>query len=161
MFVLPQMVKAEDGAEAKIWVDKADFGPGKTVNIFGSGFRVNAVITVSVTWPNSQVDSWSSLASDSAGNFTTTYYLVGMYGTLSVIATDGTNRATTTLTHPTFGMTGLFLSTKHIFQFLKYSSYGSVVYININDSANTTRHKSPTSMPGVQIVNKKYENEKT
>jgi uncharacterized repeat protein (TIGR02543 family) len=83
---------------ATIWTDKTDYTPSETVTIFGSGFLVNSVIDVQVTRPDSTVDSWNNVTSDAAGNFTTTYQLDGITGVYTVVATDGTNTATTTFT---------------------------------------------------------------
>ena len=82
---------------AVIWTDKPDYQPGDTVTIYGSGFLANAPITVSVTRPDFNVDSWTA-TSDSDGKFTTTYPLDGILGTYTVTASDGTNTASTTFT---------------------------------------------------------------
>ena len=88
------LVKAEN---AQIWTDKADYAPEETVIIYGSGFLPDATITITVTRPDSSVDSWA-WAADVDGSFVTTYQLDGITGTYTVTATDGTNTATTTFT---------------------------------------------------------------
>ncbi len=80
-----------------IWTDKADYSPEQIVTIYGTGFLSNAAITVSVTRPDSTVNTWVP-SSDALGSFTTTYMLDGIQGTYQVYATDGVNWATTTFT---------------------------------------------------------------
>ena len=89
-------------ADASIWTDKADYSPEETVTIFGSGFLANAEVTVTVTRPDGSVNppAWT-VTSDESGNFETAYLLDGILGTYTVVATDGTNTATTTFTDAT------------------------------------------------------------
>ncbi len=109
-------VMAEDSAVSspRIWTDKADYAPEETVTIYGTGFAPNSPITVNVIRPDGHVDSSLDAESkilyrvtiiyqpdgttDADGNFTATYDLDGILGTYTVIATDGTNTATTTFT---------------------------------------------------------------
>jgi len=97
LMVSAMLVLASVRAEgtATIWTDKADYSPGETVTIYGSGFVADACVTITVTRPDSSMDTWSVTA-DSSGAFTTTYLLDGITGTYLVTATDGTNTATTT-----------------------------------------------------------------
>ena len=87
-------VKAEGTV---VWTDKAEYTPGENVTVYGSGFRTDASVAVSVTRPDNHVDEWS-VSWDGSGNFITTYQLDGIEGTYTVTATDGTNTATTTFT---------------------------------------------------------------
>jgi uncharacterized repeat protein (TIGR02543 family) len=82
---------------AVVWTDKEDYAPEETVTIFGSGFLPNAQVTVSVTRPDSHVDTIYAVT-DEYDNFTCTYQLDGIEGVYTVTATDGTNTATTTFT---------------------------------------------------------------
>ena len=66
-------------AQASIWTDKDDYSPEETVTIFGTGFLPYSLVQVSLTRPDSNVDSWNT-TSDAAGNFTTTYLLDGILG---------------------------------------------------------------------------------
>lgn len=92
------IAKAEENLQtARIWTDKADYAPEETVTIYGTGFLPESPVTVKVTRPDSAVDSWD-VVSDSDGSFTTTYLLNGIIGEYTVVATDGTNTATTTFT---------------------------------------------------------------
>jgi hypothetical protein len=88
-------VKAE--GTATIWTDKADYSPGETVTIYGSGFIADASVTITVTRPDNSTNE-CSVTSDSSGGFTTTYVLDGIEGLYTIVATDGTNTATTTFT---------------------------------------------------------------
>jgi len=81
---------------ATISTDKADYSPGDTVTIYGSGFLEGAV-SITVTRPDGSTNGWA-VTSDSSGAFTTTYALDGIEGVYTVIASDGTNTATTTFT---------------------------------------------------------------
>jgi hypothetical protein len=93
--LVPISTGAVGAVEATIWTDKQDYLPGDTVTISGTGFAPDSNINVRVTRPDSTVGSWS-VASNGAGDFTTTYLLDGITGTYIVTATDGTNTATTT-----------------------------------------------------------------
>jgi len=96
------LVFAEDAvSSAAIRTDKADYSPEETVTIFGSGFSGLAEVTVTVTRPDGSVDppAWI-VNSDESGNFETAYLLDGILGTYTVVATDGTNTATTTFYDP-------------------------------------------------------------
>ena len=94
---LMTLVNAE--GTATIWTDKTDYSPEETVTIFGSGFLANAEVTVTVTRPDGNVNppAWT-VTSDESSNFETAYLLDGILGTYTVVATDGTNTATTTFT---------------------------------------------------------------
>ena len=83
--------------EALVWTDKEDYSSGETVVIYGSGFIPDASVSITVTRPDGSIDEWA-VTSDSFGSFTITYLLDGITGTYTVIATDGTNTATTTFT---------------------------------------------------------------
>jgi len=87
-------------AGATIWTDKADYSPGEVPIISGSGFLSNAAVTVTITRPDSTVDTISALT-DEYGAFSCSYELDGITGTYTVTATDGTNTATTTFTDST------------------------------------------------------------
>jgi len=91
MIILPLHVYAA----ATIWTDKENYGPEETVTIFGSGFLVNAQVTINIEAPDLSVATiyaWT----DGSGSFTAQYKLNGMEGTYTVAATDGVNTATTT-----------------------------------------------------------------
>jgi len=92
LFAPVLFVKAET---AMIWTDKADYSPGETATIYGSGFNPNADIKISVTKPDNTVDE-QTISSDESGNFQAKYFIEGMEGTYTVTATDGINTATTT-----------------------------------------------------------------
>jgi uncharacterized repeat protein (TIGR02543 family) len=79
---------------ATISTDKADYSPGDTVTIYGSGF-LEGTVSMTVTRPDGSTNGWA-VTSDSSGSFTTTYALDGIEGVYTVIASDGTNTATTT-----------------------------------------------------------------
>src|SRR5438034_1169074 len=83
--------------DATIWTDKADYHPEEVVTIFGSGFAGDSAVSVSVTRPNGQVDSWTT-TSNLTGDFETSYQLDGIVGVYVVDATDGVSTATTTFT---------------------------------------------------------------
>jgi hypothetical protein len=91
---------------ATIWTDKADYSPGETVTIFGSGFLASAEVTITIERPNKWLDTVYAVT-DNVGSFTCTYLLNGIEGTYTVTATDGTNTASTTFTDvkPTFTIT--------------------------------------------------------
>ena len=80
-----------------IWTDKTDYAPEETVTIYGAGFEPGGQLTVEVTRPDGWVDAWSVTADD-GGGFETAYLLDGIEGLYTVVATDGTNTATTTFT---------------------------------------------------------------
>ncbi|MFY3740462.1 MAG: hypothetical protein HMLIMOIP_000900, partial [Candidatus Nitrosomirales archaeon] len=84
-------------AEAMITTDKADYAPGETVIISGSGFLPNSSITLTITHPDLNIVTWSA-TSDANGSFTTTYTLDAFAETYTVTATDGTYTASTTFT---------------------------------------------------------------
>ena len=90
---------------ATIWTDKADYHPGETVTIYGTGFLPNANVAINVTKQSDGTVSSFNVISDSNGNFTTSYQIDNVGATLyTVTATDGTNTATTTFTDSTFGI---------------------------------------------------------
>jgi hypothetical protein len=82
---------------ATIWTDKPDYSPGDTPIISGSGFLLNANVTISITRPNSTMDRIYATTNGSGG-FTCDYQLDGVTGTYNITATDGTNTATTQFT---------------------------------------------------------------
>ena len=85
---------------ASIWTDKEDYPPDGIPMVYGAGFTPNSNITVTVTRPDTETNTWF-LISDDSGSFTITYALDGISlsdGTYTVTATDGTNTATTTFT---------------------------------------------------------------
>jgi hypothetical protein len=83
---------------AKVWTDKADYGPGETVLIFGENFASNDNITIRVIRPDSTDNTWI-ICDNSEGGFETSYQLDGIPGTYTVNATDGLNPpASTTFT---------------------------------------------------------------
>jgi hypothetical protein len=91
VFVVP----LASAAGATVWTDKADYTPGDTVTIFGSGFSADANVTVTITRPDSTMNTIFALT-DGSGAFTCNYQLDGIEGNYTVTATDGTNTATTT-----------------------------------------------------------------
>jgi len=88
---------------AVIWTDKADYSPGETVTIFGSGFNLDANIEITITRPDGVVET-DYTTSDASGEFVYYYALNGIVGTYTVTATDGTNSATTTFTDGTISV---------------------------------------------------------
>ncbi|MFX1233992.1 MAG: hypothetical protein ACFFBY_05475, partial [Promethearchaeota archaeon] len=82
---------------AVIWTDKEDYSPGETVIIYGSGFNTTSIITITITRPDESEDIIHAI-SDTSGDFTHSYELNGIEGIYTVIATDGTNSASTTFT---------------------------------------------------------------
>ena len=80
---------------AAIWTDLPNYAPGDTPTIYGSGFKSNASITVSVTRPDDSVNTWFVISGD-FGNFTTTYALDGITGTYTVTATDSSGQTAQT-----------------------------------------------------------------
>ncbi|MBI5148799.1 hypothetical protein HZA33_03905 [Candidatus Pacearchaeota archaeon] len=80
-----------------ILTDKADYSPGETVLISGSGFNANSEITISVTRPDLTID-FGIADSDSSENFNYNYILNGIEGLYFVQASDGINYAETNFT---------------------------------------------------------------
>ncbi|TLZ52584.1 MAG: hypothetical protein E6K18_02670, partial [Methanobacteriota archaeon] len=94
-------VRADDGGNgAAITTDKPDYHPEETVFINGTAFLAGSTVTLEVTRPNGDSSSWNVSADDS-GTFSTTYQLDGIQGVYYVVASDGTNTATTTFTDST------------------------------------------------------------
>ena len=85
------------GAQATIWTDQFDYAPWDVVNIYGSGFIPNTIVSITLTRPDSSVATWN-IASDNEGNIRTVYVDGLTLGTYLLTATDGTNFATTTFT---------------------------------------------------------------
>jgi uncharacterized membrane protein len=81
-------VRAE--VAAKVWTDKADYGPGETVLIFGENFASNDNITIRVIRPDSTDNTWI-ICDNSEGGFETSYQLDGIPGTYTVNAKDNHN----------------------------------------------------------------------
>jgi hypothetical protein len=81
---------------ATIRTDKADYCPGETVTIYGTGFLPNAKIAINVTkLADGTVTSWN-VTSDANGSFAATYQIDNAGAPhYRVTATDGTNTATT------------------------------------------------------------------
>ena len=84
---------------AKIWTDKEEYYSGETVTIFGSGFLSNVEVTITITAPDSSVDTIHAWT-DETGCFSAQYVLDGQEGTYTVSATDGINTASTTFLEP-------------------------------------------------------------
>jgi hypothetical protein len=93
MIMLPLHVYAT----ATVWTDKADYTPGETVIISGSGFLSDTVVMITISRPDSTVDTVGATTGE-FGAFSCSYQLDGIIGTYMVTATDGTNMATTTFT---------------------------------------------------------------
>jgi len=97
---------------AVISTDKSDYAPEETVLISGEGFTPNTPLNIQITRPepDSTTDSCSVsscsprfinglLTSDPSGSFSDyAYFLQGIDGTYSVLASDGVNSATTSFT---------------------------------------------------------------
>mgnify|MGYP001597273262 CR=1 FL=1 len=71
---------------------KTDFVPEETVYIHGSNFLTNNDVDISITRPDTIINTGSTLTDDS-GSFVYNYQLDGINGTYYVTATDGTNTA--------------------------------------------------------------------
>ena len=97
------VMPTEAGYSASIWTTdeygnpKTDFAPGDIVYIHGTGFLSWRNVDIDITRPNCVVDSGSTMT-DSAGSFVYEYDLNGILGLYIIVATDGTNLATTTFT---------------------------------------------------------------
>ena len=121
---------------ATIWTDKGDYNPEETVTIFGSGFLANTQVMINVTAPDLNVTTIYATTDESSA-FTAYYTLDGMGGTYTVVATDGTNTATTTFTDTTMYFTATISPTTAIagetksytitIQNYKYNSPGVVL----------------------------------
>ena len=95
-------VKAQS---ATIWTDKADYHPGETVTIYGTGFLPNTNVAINVIKQSDGTVSNFNVISGSNGNFTASYQIGNVGAALyTLTATDGTNTATTTFTDSTFGI---------------------------------------------------------
>lgn len=95
-------VKAQSST---VWTDKADYYPGETVTIYGTGFLSNANVAINVTTQSEGTISSLNVNSESKGSFTTSYQIGSVGATLyTVTATDGKNTATTTFADSTFGI---------------------------------------------------------
>jgi len=92
-------------ATAVVWTDKADYEFWETVTIYGSGFNPNTNIQITITRPDSGVDTGSTM-SNAYGSFVYYYVLNGMVGTYNVVATDGANFASTTFTEARYHLEG-------------------------------------------------------
>lgn len=86
-----------------IWTDKLNYEPDEIVTIFGGGFEPNGAITLTVTNPDNEIDTWL-LSAGNYGNFTTTYLLDGVPGFYQVTATDGIKEATTWFSDATISL---------------------------------------------------------
>lgn len=77
-------------AAPSIWTDKADYAPGETVQISGSGFMPGARLTIKVTWPDgSVVYNGNAMVVGEQGCFQYEYPLGdGMAGQFQVEAID-------------------------------------------------------------------------
>jgi len=93
-------------AGATIWTDKPDYSPEETVTISGSGFLASATVTITITRPDSTIDTIYALT-DESGAFSCTYQLDGITGTYNVVATDEANTAALTFTDtpPSYSVT--------------------------------------------------------
>jgi len=73
---------------AVIWTDKADYTPGETVTISGSGFNLNAYYDIPVIRPDGSIVlgdgsftlGWDSTQADAYGNILYSYVLNGITG---------------------------------------------------------------------------------
>jgi len=92
MITVVPLIHAEG---ATISTDKANYTSGETVTIYGSGFDPEVAVSIIVTRPDGSTNGWA-VTSDSSGSFTTTYLLDGIEGVYTVVASDGTNTASTT-----------------------------------------------------------------
>jgi uncharacterized repeat protein (TIGR01451 family)/fimbrial isopeptide formation D2 family protein len=108
MLMLSMMIVAPltHAAEPTIMTDKPDYCPEETVTISGSGFLANTTVTVTITRPDSIIDTIYA-STDESGAFSCTYQLNGITGTYNVVATDEANTATTTFTDtpPSYSVT--------------------------------------------------------
>jgi len=108
MLVLSMIIVAPltHAAGATIWTDKPDYCPEETVPISGSGFLASASVTVTITRPDSIMDTIYA-STDESGDLSCTYQLNGITGTYNVVATDEVNTASTTFTDtpPSYSVT--------------------------------------------------------
>ena len=97
-------------ASASVTTDQEDYDPGATVLISGSGFQANTNMVVSITRPDSVVESCSQsncnarfldgpLTSSSSGGFSNYRYLLnGVTGEYTLSVSDGATSASSTFT---------------------------------------------------------------
>ena len=102
-FVLPSI--ASESGSTLVWTDKADYDPGETVLISGSGFNTNTSLSISITRPDGVdvcpvVGKCGELpVTDETGSFSNyAYILNGVEGTYTVSVSDGVNFNQTTFT---------------------------------------------------------------
>ena len=118
---LPKVGAEPAGSSAKIWTDKADYHPGTTVTIYGSGFAAYTQVSLDVTKvKDGTVTNWHVM-SNANGSFTAIYQIDKHGAPLYKIAsTDGTNNAKTTFTDsaillsPNSGLPGDTVSVSYI-----------------------------------------------
>jgi uncharacterized repeat protein (TIGR01451 family) len=75
-----------------IWTDKADYNPGETATVYGSGFIPHAFYDIPMIRPDGSIvlgdgsftPGWDTVQADSDGNFTYYYQLDGIHGTYEV-----------------------------------------------------------------------------
>ena len=142
--ILPFFVSQVESDTSTIWTDKADYGPGETVTIFGSGFLANKQVAITITAPDSSVATIYA-TTDGSGAFTAYYTLDGMEGTYTVTATDGTNTATTTfLEPPTVDATWSDSDCAKIKATASGLSTSKCYYVTYADPDDAVRRTSPT-----------------
>jgi len=96
-----------DPIEARVWTTdefgnpQDDFPPDSDVYIHGEGFDFTSAITITITRPDTIVETFYS-NSNSEGNFIYIYDLNGIEGEYTVDATDGENSAETTFLDYTY-----------------------------------------------------------
>jgi len=73
-----------------IWTNQADYSPGETVTIYGTGFSPRFIVSASVTGPDNLTSQWT-ITSNSSGSFTTCYQLGQITGSYVISVTDGTH----------------------------------------------------------------------
>lgn len=82
---------------AAIRTDQSDYAPESVVHINGTGFVANSTVTLTLTNPDNSTATWNA-QTNSNGDFATSYQIDSMAGSYSLVATDGTNTATTSFT---------------------------------------------------------------
>jgi len=105
LLIMTSVIPAKATTTPTIWTDKPDYSPEETVTVFGSGFTPFTTVTVTITYPN-EVEYVIYTSTDENGDFSCQHLLDGILGIYDVIATDGTNSATTTFTDLTWEFYG-------------------------------------------------------
>ncbi|MDD1743997.1 MAG: hypothetical protein LUO85_05155, partial [Methanomassiliicoccales archaeon] len=101
MLVMAVMIALPSGVVATssnpvISTDKADYSPGETVIINGSGFVPNLLYDVAIIRPDGSIvkgdgtftSGWDAVPADASGNFTYNYRLDGVVGTYEIKVYD-------------------------------------------------------------------------